>query len=140
MSNSTENAIVIKANQDLELILAIINNSPIKTYINNMFIKGPPVNTGFLWCCDNGGPDCYWTEKEGEALRFIRNKVLELGWESSGYGIMMRKIQRKIKELVVKKSPMIYNDDEGKWAGDSRNGIGYQEESKYNIIKIDYVG
>ena len=138
MSNSTENTIVIKSNQDLELILAIINNSPLKTYINNMFIKGPPINQGFMWCQDNGGPDCYWTEKEGEALRFIRNKVLELGWESSGYGIMMRKIQRKIKELVLNKSPMIYNDNEGKCDGDPRNGIGYI--NNISLQRIDYIG
>ena len=41
MSNSRENTIAVKANKDLKLILLIINNSPIKTYINNMFIKGP---------------------------------------------------------------------------------------------------
>ena len=35
-----------------------------------------------MWCKDIGGPNCYWTEKEAEGLRFIRNKVLELGWES----------------------------------------------------------
>ena len=138
MSNSTENTIVIKANQDLELILAIINNSPLKTNINNMFIKGPPIDQGFMWCQDNGGPDCYWTEKEAQALKFIRNKVLELGWESSGYGIMMRKIQRKIKEMAINKSPMIYNDDEGKWDGDSRNGIGYI--NNIPLQRIDYIG
>lgn len=138
MSNSTENTIAVKANQDLELILAIINNSPLKTYINNMFIKGPPINQGFMWCQDNGGPDCYWTEKEAQGLRFIRNKVLELGWESSGYGIMMRKIQRKIKELAINKSPMIYNDDEGKWDGDPRNGIGYI--NNIPLRRIDYIG
>ena len=103
-----------------------------------MFIKGPPINQGFMWCQDNGGPDCYWTEKEGEALRFIRNKVLELGWESSGYGIMMRKIQRKIKELVLNKSPMIYNDNEGKCDGDPRNGIGYI--NNISLQRIDYIG
>ena len=63
---------------------------------------------------------------------------MELGWESSGYGIMMRKIQRKKKELAINKSPMIYNDDEGKWDGDSRNGIGYI--NNIPLRRIDYIG
>ena len=110
MSNSTENTIAVKANQDLELILAIINNSPLKTYINNMFIKGPPINQGFMWCQDNGGPDCYWTEKEAQGLRFIRNKVLELGWESSGYGIMFRSLELAIKKLDSNTLRRLYSE------------------------------
>ena len=42
--------------------------------------------------------------------------VLDLGWESSGYGIMMRAIQREIKNNL--------NDDESKYEDDPRTGKG----------------
>ena len=40
--------------------------------------------------------------------------------------------------MAINKSPMIYNDDEGKWDGDSRNGIGYI--NNIPLRRIDYIG
>ena len=63
-----------------------------------MFLKGPPEDLGFMWCEKTGGPDCHWTEKEAEGLKYVGNLVLDKGWDSSGYGFMMRFIQARIKE------------------------------------------
>ena len=52
---------------------------------------------------------------------------MEYGWDSSDYGIMMRRIQGRIKAVPCAKvvSPKDnLEDDEGKWAGDERTGKG----------------
>lgn len=58
-----------------------------------MFRKGPPSDVGFMWCDDE-----HWTEDELEGLGIVQTLVLANGWESSGYGYMMRKLQSKLKE------------------------------------------
>lgn len=61
--------------------LDIINT--INTHEWSMFKKGPPKDQGFMWCKND---DVYWT-------------VLGKGWDSSGYGIMMRNLQNDIYEI-----------------------------------------
>ena len=87
-----------KINIDIEFFLNEINQHQNKEHIISMFIKGPPENKGFMWCESNGGPDCHWTEKESQGLKYVGNLVLDKGWDSSGYGCMMRFIQKKIEE------------------------------------------
>lgn len=87
-----------KKNIDIEFFLNEIDNHQNKEHIISMFIKGPPPNKGFMWCESSGGPDCHWTEKEAEGLKYVGNLVLDKDWDSSGYGFMMRFIQTKIKE------------------------------------------
>ena len=88
-----------KKNIDIVFFLNKINQHNLKQHIISMFIKGPPENEGFMWCESNGGPDCYWTEEESQGLKYVENLVLGKGWDSSGYGFMMRFIQQKIVEL-----------------------------------------
>ena len=82
---------------DEKTIIDFINNSPNKKNIIAMFKKGPP-DSGFMWCDKEGGPGKYWTEEEALGLKELTNLVLKLGWESSGYSIMLRKIQSQYIE------------------------------------------
>ena len=87
-----------KKNVDIVFFLDKIDNYQNKENIISMFLKGPPEDLGFMWCEKTGGPDCHWTEKEAEGLKYVGNLVLDKNWDSSGYGFMMRFIQTKIKE------------------------------------------
>ena len=84
-----------KMYNDEKTIIDFINNSPNKNNIIAMFKKGPPTDSGFMWCDKEGGPGKYWTEEEALGLKELTNLVLKLGWESSGYSIMLRNIQSK---------------------------------------------
>ena len=87
-----------KKNIDIEFFLNEIDNHQNKEHIISMFMKGPPPNKGFMWCESSGGPDCHWTLEEAQGLKYVENLVLDKGWDSSGYGFMMRFIQSRIKE------------------------------------------
>ena len=64
-----------------------------------MFLKGPDPESGFMWTGDE-----WWSQNETEAVEIIGNKVLDLGWDSSGYGYMMRLIEYTIKNKNKKLS------------------------------------
>lgn len=91
VQNSTMNA-----EADMYEILQEINAHENKTAILTSLKKGPPANKGFMWSMNDTD---YWTENELTALKDISEIVLNKGWESSGYGIMMRKIQHHIKTI-----------------------------------------
>ena len=59
-------------------------NRVIKVFISSP-TKGPPDDTGFMWCSKEGGPGLYWSKEEADALISLSDYVLEMGWESSGY-------------------------------------------------------
>ena len=124
------NSMVIKAENDLITIIEMIYKICDHQQVLSMFKKGPPNNHGFMWCDKTGGPNKHFTELEAKALNEISEMVLNHGWESSGYAIMLRKIQNKIlndtKTLEKLGGNPVYNDDEGKWDGDHRNGNGYK--------------
>ena len=81
-----------------------------------MLKKGPPVDKGFMWCSKEGGPGLYWSKDEAEALTSLSDYVLEMGWESSGYSMMLRNIRNKMccQLLVslnsIKINISLYND------------------------------
>ena len=112
-----------KAQKDIIDIVKQINNHENKNSIVSVFMRGPPKNDGFMWCDKEGGPDKWWSIEEAEGLKFVSELVLNLGWDSSSYGIMLRKIQNEIKKQVLSTSPPVYRDDEGKYEGDPRNGL-----------------
>lgn len=85
-------------NNDLINCMKVISNHAQRDNILNMFIKGPPENEGFMWCSKEGGHDKWWTIGEAEGLQFISSYVLDLGYDSSMYGIFMRNLQKKVKE------------------------------------------
>mgnify|MGYP004030079339 CR=1 FL=1 len=98
LHNHTMDNIQQKANKDLEQTIEWINSKDNKDWIYNMFIKGPPENKGFMWCDKEGGKNKWWTEKESQGLKDVTQYVLNLGWDSSGYGIFMRKLQYHIRK------------------------------------------
>jgi len=101
-----------KADKDLITIVDKINNHENKQGIISMFIKGPPEDDGFIWCEKEGGPGCWWNKEEADGLKFVGDLVLDLGWDSSGYGFMMRFVQREIKKQQLRRSPPMFKQDD----------------------------
>jgi len=111
-----------KSKNDSEKIMRFIESHPKFDAIYSAFTKGPDPESGFMWTTTE-----WWTQEEGEAIEIVSNKVLDYGWDSSGYGYMMRVIQDKIKELPVATAHVVQDDlqdDESKYAGDPRTGKG----------------
>mgnify|MGYP001319791026 CR=1 FL=1 len=81
------------ANQHLEIITNFIYTHEKKDDIIKMFRKGPDPQRGFMWSGDE-----WWSKEERIALKIIGNKVLDLGWDSSGYGYMMRLVEFEINK------------------------------------------
>ncbi len=81
-----------KFKKDLKNIVKEINYSPDKDSIIKMFEIGPPEDKGFMWCTERD-----WSMIEyGKAFRKVENMVLIRGWDSSGYSMMMRAVQKEI--------------------------------------------
>ena len=111
-----------KAQKDIQEIMRFITSHPQFNDMYMAFIKGPKPDCGFMWT-----PDSWWFGGEKEAIKIVSDKVLEYGWDSSGYGYMMRRIQGKIKAVPCATAVLVEDnlqDDEGKWAGDERTGKG----------------
>lgn len=83
-------------NNSLHQMLGVIQTHPNRAGIFSMFEKGPPVSQGFMWSSEN---DVYWTETESSGLKFVRDMVLENGFDSSGYAMMMRNLQSEVNKL-----------------------------------------
>lgn len=83
-------------NNSLHQMLNVIRTHPNRAGIFSMFKKGPPTSQGFMWCSET---DAYWTETESNGLKFVRDMVLQNGWDSSGYATMMRNLQFEVNKL-----------------------------------------
>ena len=81
-----------KFNKDLKNIVKEINYSPNKDCIIKMFEIGPPEVKGFLWCTERDWPMIEY----GKAFRKVESMVLIRGWDSSGFCMMMRAVQKEI--------------------------------------------
>ena len=111
-----------KAQKDIREIMEFITSHQKFDDMCIAFKKGPKPDCGFMWT-----PDSWWIGGEKEAIKIVSDKVLEYGWDSSAYGIIMRRIQGKIKALPVVEAVVVRDnlqDDEAKWAGDPRTGKG----------------
>ena len=117
-----------KKQTDLKNIINFIENHSNRDDFYNLFLKGPDPECGFMWTSTE-----WWTPQQLNALNIINKKVLDLEWDSSGYGIMMRAIQHKIKSNLKWVVIDDLKDDEGKWKGDPRTGKG----SPYYIKDIE---
>lgn len=84
-------------NNELMIFINEINKNSNKNGIISMFKKGPPKDRGFMFCDSND--NIYWTKEESDGLKTVSDMVLNRGWDSSGYGIMMRNIQHEINKL-----------------------------------------
>ena len=76
-----------------EIIKVMLAHTEAK-YMVQVLKKGPPKDLGYMWGLDE--PD-YWTEREKAAINIMHVWVLQKGWESSGYGIMFRELEKEIK-------------------------------------------
>ena len=85
-----------KSKNDSEKIMRFIESHPKFDAIYSAFTKGPDPQSGFMWTTTE-----WWSPEEGEAIKIVSNKVLDYGWDSSGYGYMMRLIESKIEALQV---------------------------------------
>ena len=55
-----------------------------KTDIISVYTKGPPKDKGFMW----------WDDPIAE---MVGQKILHMGYDSSAYGIMQRKVQHELQ-------------------------------------------
>jgi hypothetical protein len=76
-----------------EIIRVMLAHSQAK-YMVQVLKKGPPKDLGYMWGLNE--PD-YWTEQEKAAINIMHVWVLQKGWESSGYAIMFRALEKEIK-------------------------------------------
>ena len=75
------------------IVQAILRNEQAK-YMVQVLQKGPPKDLGYMWGLNV--PD-YWKQQEKDAISTMHIWVLQKGWESSGYGIMFRALEKEIK-------------------------------------------
>lgn len=78
-------------------MLQTIETHPNRSGIFSMFQKGPPIGNGFMWCSHKDME--YWTEDESNGLKYVSDMVLDKGWDSSCFGIMMRNLQHEVNKL-----------------------------------------
>lgn len=72
--------------QDTQTALKFIVGHELREKIITLFKEGPPENSGWMFLTN-----------ESPEFRAIESKVLDLGYDSSGYAIMMRRIEAAIK-------------------------------------------
>ena len=72
--------------EDTQTALQFIKAHTLCNEITALFKKGPPANRGWMFLTN-----------ESPAFIAIEQKVLEMGYDSSGYAIMMRRIESAIK-------------------------------------------
>ena len=80
------------------IVQAILSNKQAK-FMVQVLQKGPPEDSGYMWGLNE--PD-YWTEQEKAAINIMHIWVLQKGWESSGYAIMFRSLEKEIKNIDLR--------------------------------------
>ena len=73
--------------------LEFIRTHPLKDQIMDMYKRGPPKETGFMWL--RAG---WFTKEQEQGLQAMRAWILGHGYDSSAYGFMHRAIQHAVKE------------------------------------------
>ena len=118
-----------KSKHDSEAIMRFIESHELFNDIYSAFMKGPDPQSGFMWTTTE-----WWSPVEGEAIKIVSNKVLDYGWDSSGYGYMMRVIESKIKELQVVDAVLVKDvenpeEEEEKLDSEKKFAKSYQQTS-----------
>lgn len=72
--------------KDAQEALDFISKHELCDEITKLFMDGPAANKGWMW-----------TTRGDPAFKAIENKVIDMGYDSSGYAMMMRKIEHEIK-------------------------------------------
>jgi hypothetical protein len=79
--------------RDCNKALIFIKNHALRDKIVSMYTTGPPKDQGFMW----------W-KNESEEYKAMDNFVSALGYDSSAYGCMQRKIQKAICDMYNHRS------------------------------------
>lgn len=85
-----------KLQSDTTILVNKIRSHPESNSMIEVFNKGPPKDKGYMWGLNEPN---YWTEEEKIAINIMHKWVLEKGWESSGYAVMFRSIENKLKTI-----------------------------------------
>ena len=85
-----------KLQSDTTILVNKIRSHPESNSMIEVFNKGPPKDKGYMWGLNEPN---YWTEEEKIAINIMHKWVLEKGWESSGYSVMFRSIENKLKTI-----------------------------------------
>ena len=85
-----------KLQSDTTILVDKIRSHPESNSMIEVFNKGPPKDKGYMWGLNEPN---YWTEEEKIAINIMHKWVLEKGWESSGYAVMFRSIESKLKTI-----------------------------------------
>lgn len=85
-----------KLQSDTTILVNKIRSHPESNSMIEVFNKGPPKDKGYMWGLNKPN---YWTEEEKIAINIMHKWVLEKGWESSGYAVMFRSIESKLKTI-----------------------------------------
>tara|TARA_B100001094_G_scaffold71562_1_gene67863 strand:- start:242 stop:520 length:279 start_codon:yes stop_codon:yes gene_type:complete len=85
-----------KLKSDTTILVNKIRSHPESNSMIEVFNKGPPKDKGYMWGLNEPN---YWTEEEKIAINIMHKWVLEKGWESSGYAVMFRSIESKLKTI-----------------------------------------
>lgn len=95
-------SIELKCIKDRNKIVKKIYSKLNKEDYVGMCRKGPPKETGFMWCRNEDWKD----EKHRDAFKDVKNMVLDNGWDSGGYAMMMRAIQAEIiaKDVICEQN------------------------------------
>jgi len=91
MSSSTDN----KMEKDLEIILNFIENHKKSQRIKDLFRDNN--DRYYIWTT--------WHPSKLQTWGIIRNKVIELGWESSSFGFMMRALEKELTNTSQRSKP-----------------------------------
>lgn len=74
---------------DLVTVMNFIENHKLKDEIIEWYVEGPPNSVGFMWC-----------RYDTPAKLCVEQLVLKLGYDSSAFGCMQRKIQLEITKKL----------------------------------------
>ena len=72
---------------DIVKAMKCIDSHELKDEIIQWYLEGPPDNLGFMWC-----------PYDTPAKRYMQQLVLDMGYDSSAYGVMNRNIQVAVKK------------------------------------------
>ena len=76
----------IRLKEDIAKMIEFIENDTDSELITKWYIKGPPENSGYMWC-----------KYDTPFKKRVQSKVLSMGYESSAFGWFQRVIEDYIK-------------------------------------------
>jgi|TARA_B110000908_G_C10266799_1_gene464896 hypothetical protein len=80
-------------NFDTKKTLLFIDSHTQRANIIAMYKKGPPVHCGFLFATEKN-----WENEQANAFSIMKKHILDAGYDSSGYAMMHRAVQKSLRE------------------------------------------